>query len=379
MPSSTRVLQRIEAAVSRGSDLVTLWREVGPLLHEAVPHFEAPCFFTVDPGSLLTTSHFQEGLPEIPANWLGREYLERDYNSMTEVLLSPSGIGTLHEATDGKPALSRKYHEEMQPFGCEQELVVALRTRDGEAWGAVGLYREQGRPLFDETEMALLRVAAPMLAEGARFGLRLAHAREPDLPDAPGMIVLDPDLALVSASPLAQRWVEELGGKVEDLPASVLAVAGQALQSPDGPAQRPASARVRGVGGRWLSVSGAVLEADAGVARVSVVIDAARPAHVESLLVRVYGLTPRERDVAGLVVRGASNQQVAAELGVAVDTVQQHLSSIFDKTGVRSRAELVGVLFHTHFEPRVRDNERRTLDVRASRPGPMGQGPMGPG
>ena len=120
-----------------------------------------------------------------------------------------------------------------------------------------------------------------------------------------------------------------------------------------------------------MTLHGSVLEGDAGPPAVSVVLDAARPAQLESLLVRAYGLTARERDVAGLVVRGSSNQQVAGELGVAVDTVQQHLSNIFDKTGVRSRAELVGVLFHTHFEPRVRDNERRTMGGRASRPGPM--------
>ena len=50
---------------------------------------------------------------------------------------------------------------------------------------------------------------------------------------------------------------------------------------------------------------------------------------------------------------------------------QIHLTNIFGKTGVGRRAELVGVLFHTHFEPRVRDNERRTTGGRASRPGPM--------
>jgi DNA-binding CsgD family transcriptional regulator len=364
MPSAEGALHGLAAASARGSDLVGLWREAGPLLQDAVPHFEAPCFFTVDPGSLLTTSHFQEGLPEIPSEWLGREYVERDFNSMTEVLTGAAGIGTLHEATGGRPELARKFHEEMQPYGCEQELVLALRTRDGEAWGAIGLYRETGRPLFDDAEKALLLAAAPYLAEGARAGLRLAAAREPDLPDAPGLLVLDESLGLVSSSPLAAAWLDELDGKLDDLPVSVLAAAGQARHG-------PATSRVLGSSGRWLSVHAAVLESESGAPAVSVVVDAARPAQLESLLVRTYGLTSREREIAGLVVRGASNQQVSSELGIAVDTVQQHLANVFDKTGVRSRAELVGVLFHTHFEPRVRDNERRTSDGRASRPGPM--------
>ncbi len=93
-----RALERLESLAGEGLDLVSLWRQVGPLLAEAVPHFESPCFFTVDPESMLTTSHFQEGLPEIPSEWLGREYAESDFNSMSEVLHSPTGVGTLHEA-----------------------------------------------------------------------------------------------------------------------------------------------------------------------------------------------------------------------------------------------------------------------------------------
>ena len=73
-----RALDRIRTAVHRRSDLVSLWREVTPVLAEAVPHFESPCFFTVDPESRLVTSHFQEGLPEIPGEWLAREYAEDD-------------------------------------------------------------------------------------------------------------------------------------------------------------------------------------------------------------------------------------------------------------------------------------------------------------
>ncbi len=117
---------------------------------------------------MLTISHFQEGLPEIPSEWLGREHTESDFNSMSEVLHSPTGVGTLHEATGGRPERSRKFHEEMQPFGCEQELLVALRTQDGESWGMVGLYRECGRPTFSAREIAGLRRVAPRLAAGVR-------------------------------------------------------------------------------------------------------------------------------------------------------------------------------------------------------------------
>ncbi|MFP5071738.1 LuxR C-terminal-related transcriptional regulator [Pseudonocardia nantongensis] len=55
-------------------------------------------------------------------------------------------------------------------------------------------------------------------------------------------------------------------------------------------------------------------------------------------------LTPQERAVAELVVRGVTNREAAAELQVSVKTVQYHLTRIYAKVGVRSRAELAGRL-----------------------------------
>jgi hypothetical protein len=184
-------LEAIAEVARSGRDLVSLWREVTPLLADAIPHFQTPCFFTVDPSSLLTTSHFQEGFGEIPAEWLAREFEAPDFNSMTEVLRSRSGVGTLHDATEGQPERATKYHEEMQPFGCEQELAFSLRSARGESWGAVSLYREQGRPLFTEHEKALAAAAGRVLADGVRFALLLGKGTEPDLPDPPGVLVLD--------------------------------------------------------------------------------------------------------------------------------------------------------------------------------------------
>ena len=51
-------------------------------------------------------------------------------------------------------------------------------------------------------------------------------------------------------------------------------------------------------------------------------------------------LTPQESAVARLVAGGMSNRQVASELFVSVKTVQFHLTHIYAKLGVSSRAEL---------------------------------------
>jgi DNA-binding CsgD family transcriptional regulator len=51
-------------------------------------------------------------------------------------------------------------------------------------------------------------------------------------------------------------------------------------------------------------------------------------------------LTPTERRVAELIAEGRARKEVAAELFVSVKTVEGHLSRIYAKLGVRSRAEL---------------------------------------
>lgn len=51
-------------------------------------------------------------------------------------------------------------------------------------------------------------------------------------------------------------------------------------------------------------------------------------------------LTPREADVLRLVSEGLTNREIAARLRIAQGTVKVHLMHLFEKTGVRGRAEL---------------------------------------
>ena len=75
------------------------------------------------------------------------------------------------------------------------------------------------------------------------------------------------------------------------------------------------------------------------------IIELANPARIEPLLMAAYGLSEREQDVTQLVLQGYATTEIAERLVVSAHTVQQHLKSVFDKIGVRSRRELVGSLF----------------------------------
>ena len=52
-------------------------------------------------------------------------------------------------------------------------------------------------------------------------------------------------------------------------------------------------------------------------------------------------LTPRQAQVLHLLARGCSTQQMAGELGVAEDTVRNHVRAVLRRLGVHSRLEAV--------------------------------------
>ncbi len=368
-----RASDRIAQLTREGLDLVTFWRESSEALRTAVPYYQAPCWYTLDPASLLVTSHFNDGMPELPQEWLAQEYYEDDVNKLVDVVRSERGISTLHEATGGNPQSSPRWHQNMT-MGGDQELIAGLRTRSGEVWGALGLYREPGRPVFDDEDQAFIRTVAPVLAAGARNSLFLGEATDPEGADAPGLIVVTGNWEIESATPGVERWLGELPDgdwAAGRLPSAVLAVAGQALRTAAFPdAGEVAVSRVMSRSGRWVVLHGTSLVSSTS-RRVAVIVEPAHPGRIAPLLMAAYGLTEREQEVTRLVLQGESTTDIAERLVVSAHTVQQHLKSIFDKTGVRSRRGLVGKIFFAHYEPRVRDNEARALTGHPIRGGPL--------
>jgi two-component system nitrate/nitrite response regulator NarP len=58
-------------------------------------------------------------------------------------------------------------------------------------------------------------------------------------------------------------------------------------------------------------------------------------------------LTTRERALLSALARGLANKDLAAELGISVNTVKFHLRNLYDKLGVNSRAQAIAFYYST--------------------------------
>lgn len=101
--------------------------------------------------------------------------------------------------------------------------------------------------------------------------------------------------------------------------------------------------RVHLSGGAWLTLRAARLGApgEGGDSDIAVTVEAASTRERVGVFVRAFGLSPREAEVAACLVDGLATREVEGRMFVSEHTVQDHLKSVFDKTGARDRRSLL--------------------------------------
>jgi DNA-binding CsgD family transcriptional regulator len=373
-----RAVNEIKRLCNAGLDERALLVEVVERFRHAIP-FEAICFSATDPTSGLITNSVARGLGGLKEARLFFEhiYLEIDnvygYDATTQKWREP--VRLLSEATGGQLERSLRYRKLTGPLGLGYEMGGACLA-GRELWGGIVLIRERGDPDFDTRELGLLRRIVPHLGAGLRAAALLSQAplAEQNGDEGPGVLVLDHRWRVVEHTQAARRYLEDLGDLGPDwqengsLPVAVWMVMGalqRALQpKTDRDASMVPSLSVKARSGRWLTLQGALTEAESGdPSQKLVLIEPAGPRQIAWLKTAAYGLTPREREIVDLVLRGASRKQIAATLYISEYTVQDHLSNIFDKVGVRGREALIKRLFLDNLYPTMIPPELRRMPV----------------
>jgi len=314
---------------------------------------DAVWWATADPATLLPTQPYTE---EIPADTLPyfvqNEFLDDDVNKWTELVREAAGVRTLFQATAGDVLASSRYRDIFRPLGLADELRAVFRVQDA-VWGYMCLHREAHEPFSDE-EAAYVQRLAPHIGEAIRTGLLLSSVDRAELAEAPGLVVVGADGSVVGVTGPGERWLEELDCKnavQESLPAEIYALAAM-LRRGDAAETVLPRLRLRTSAGRWVVLHASRMPAD-GENAVAVIIEQASPLEIAPVVMLAYGLTKQERAVTGLVCRGLSTREIAHRLFISTNTVQDHLKSIFSKTGVRSRRELVATILNEQYLPRI--------------------------
>jgi DNA-binding CsgD family transcriptional regulator len=325
--------------------------------------FDAVCFPTADPATLMITGNVREGLPPEASRGFARvEYTMEDYNKFSRLARSRRPVRSLSDATAGRFEQSARWREVFGPLGFNDDLRAAL-VADGSCWGYLALHRRAENGWFSDEEMRFVSELAPHFAEGLRKALLLESAAAANSSEGPGLILLDDQLRIVSATAPARYWLGELGRSgpdIGDLPGPILAAASslQALEHDPAVTDAVPRSRLRTESGRWLVVHASRLEGEEQDGRIAVILEVAQPLEIAPLIAAAYGLSHRERQVLQQVLIGLSTSDICAALFISANTVQDHLKSIFEKTGVRSRRELVAQIFTQQYLPRMLDQAR---------------------
>ncbi|MFI6025441.1 helix-turn-helix transcriptional regulator [Amycolatopsis magusensis] len=228
-------------------------------------------------------------------------------------------------------------HDDLRNEGYGQHLRLALRHR-GVAVGWLGLSRERGSRLFSERDTVRAQRLAKPLTDALRRFFSAKPLRPGRCPLPPGIVIVDRHHTVVDATPAGRAWLSASHDFARppgaQLPNDLLNITLIARR----PGPRAVS-RVPTPDG-WLSLSAEPL-GDRRTGNVAVTLQAASAGTLLPALCHWYGITAGERSVLEQALRGLPVKQIARRLGLSSYTVYDHFKSIYRKTGVAGRDELM--------------------------------------
>jgi DNA-binding CsgD family transcriptional regulator len=348
----SRLRGAIRDAAETSPDDVVFRQRALAALGESVP-FDAACLALADPATMLPTSLTTVGYddPGTYAAVFDIEYGTGDEPGRLETL---RGLGipvrTLREATAGRVRSCRYFVDVLAPHGLRDEVRMLLRGRNGLVWGGCTMARSRGA-VFSDAEVALLGSVLAEVGDGLRTTLFRASVQVlPDSPSGPAVAVVTADDELAYATDAALDWLARLGWGAVDRPVALLPglAAATGLRRSG---RSSATLRTRTRDGEWVVIRAGWQAPESG--GVVLTIERAHLPEVASLAALAHGLTRREAEVLAHLLAGDSREEIAQALVISPWTVQDHLRSIYAKTGTSGRRGLVSLLVRTEYLPRL--------------------------
>ena len=305
--------------------------------------FDAYAWLLTDPETEVGSDPLADVpcLPELPK--LIRLKYSTEINRWTRLTMP---VGRLHADTGGQPELSLLWRELLSEYEVADVASVVFRDRFG-CWGFLDLWRIGTGRTFSDRDADYLAAIAP----GGTELLRGCQAQTFDasqnsrLPEGPVVLLLSPDLQVRAQTAETEDYLRALvppDGDGRPVPAGAYNVGAQLLAHEAGVDAHAARARVHLSQGTWLSFRAArIAGGEARSRHIAVTIESASAAERIDMFSRTHALSPRESELVAGLSRGSDTRQLAAELFVSENTVQDHFKSIFAKTGTRNRRALM--------------------------------------
>jgi DNA-binding CsgD family transcriptional regulator len=347
--------------VERADDVGGVFATASPKLHQLVAH-DAAAWIATDPRTGLPAGPVRlDGVDGVSAarcseHWR-REFIEDDINRFVDLARAECPAGALR-ADSGDPERSQRFRNSVRPLGFNDELRMVLRVGDA-TWGTLTLWRRDGEPAFGAADTELLASLSTPIADALRRRSQPKDVPAAEAQRGPGILVFDPDGVLLSLNDDAKAWLAEL--PVEHsigsdhgalIPLWLTTIVLSAAAVIHGCGDGTARARVPSRRGMWMSCHASCLHnAEGGLSHTVVTIEPAPPADVASIAVDAFDLSTRERQIAASIARGKPTAVIAGDLHLSPHTVRDHIKSIFRKTRVASRGELVAKLYAEHYQP----------------------------
>ena len=341
--AQARSIERIVRVCNAVCDARALRLRLLDDVQRLVP-FDAYAWLLTDPETTVGSAPLAAVpcLPQLPS-LIRLKYLT-EVNRWTR-LAGP--VALLHEATGGDLSRSLVWSELLHRYDVV-DIASAVFTDQFGCWGFLDLWRTGASGRFTPSEASFLAgIAAPVTAALRRSQATTFAVPSPPWPRrGPVLLILSCRLDVLAQTPETQDYLRVLVPPDQGrspIPANAYNVAAQLLAVEAGIDLHPPSARVHLSGGRWLTLRAARIEDDRPATErdIAVSIEDSSSSERASIFSFAYGLSPREAELLGHLVTGADTKDLARLMFLSPYTVQDHLKSIFAKTGVRSRRTLL--------------------------------------